>query len=321
MQINHVNEKGIHFICDINADMLYLILGIICNALLFMAFRSFAVFKINNLQAIVINYYVSVITGLVFTGKQRLFLETDYSGQWPLYALAIGALLVLGFYTATLNAQLVGVAITSVASKMSMVIPVLFSLFYLKIDTQQFTFLNYAGIVLALLAILLGSIKKDEGGKKATSTLVLILLPFAVFASGGCIDSLINYSNYTILKPHTAEAFPIFIFTASALVGTILLFFSKEKLRFRSVIGGIYLGIPNYFALAFGFKALSVFDNNGAVFFPMYNVGVIIASALLAIALFNEKFTKINLVGLGLSFVALFLLSYQEIIKYFSSLL
>ncbi|MDZ7607299.1 MAG: hypothetical protein U5K79_17340 [Cyclobacteriaceae bacterium] len=238
--------------------MLYLIFGIICNALLFMAFRSFAVFKINNLQAIVINYYVSVITGLVFTGKYRLFFEADYSGQWPLFALLIGALLVLGFYTATLNAQLVGVAITSVASKMSMVVPVLFSLFYLKIETQKFTVFNYAGIVLALLAILLGSIKKEEGGKKATSTLVLILLPFAVFASGGLIDSLINYSNYAILKPSMAEAFPIFIFTASALVGTVFLFFSKEKLRFRNVIGGVYLGIPNFFALAFGFKALDL---------------------------------------------------------------
>ena len=207
-----------HFICDFNAAMLYLIFGIICNALLFMAFRSFAVFKINNLQAIVFNYYVSVITGLVFTGKHKLFFETDYSGPWPLFALSIGALLVLGFYASTLNAQIVGAAITSVASKMSMVVPVLFSLFYLKIDTQKFTLLNYTGIVLALLAILLGSIKKEEGGKKSVSTLVLILLPFAVFASGGCIDSLINYSNYAILKPHTAAAFPIIIFTASALV-------------------------------------------------------------------------------------------------------
>ncbi|MDZ7607298.1 MAG: hypothetical protein U5K79_17335 [Cyclobacteriaceae bacterium] len=57
------------------------------------------------------------------------------------------------------------------------------------------------------------------------------------------------------------------------------------------------------------------------MFFPLYNVGVILASALLAVALFNEKFTKINLVGLGLSFLALFLLSYQEIIHYFSGLL
>ena len=301
--------------------MLYLIFGIICNALLFMAFRSFAVFKINNLQAIVINYYVCVLTGLVYTRKYSFFINADYSGKWPLYALVIGALLVLGFYVATLNAQLIGAAVTSVASKMSLVIPVIFSLFYLKIEVQQFTIFNYAGIILALLAILLGSIKKNDGGKKATSTMVMILLPFAVFVAGGIIDTLINYSNYAILKPRTAEAFPIFIFTASALVGTILLFFSKEKLRFRNVIGGIYLGIPNFFALAFGFKALSFFDNNGAVFFPIYNVGIILVSALLAIGLFNEKFTKVNLVGLGLSFVALFLLSYQEIITYFSGLL
>lgn len=299
--------------------MVYLILGIIANVLLFLAFRSYSIFKIDNLQAIVVNYYVCVITGLIFIGKPMLLLSVDFGASWSWFALFMGLLLVVGFYAASLTAQLLGVSVTSVASKMSMVIPILFSLFFMNIESKPFSILNYSGMVLAVFSIYLSSVRKEVKSDLKVSKNYLLLLPFIVFVIGGLIDTFINYSNHSLMTSKNEEVFPIFLFASAALIGTVFLLFKKRKFELKNLVGGIYLGIPNYFAIYLVFKALTVFQNNGAVFFPIYNVGIILLSSFVAMILFKEKLSKINFFGLGLSVLALFFLSYQEIIKYFTN--
>lgn len=297
--------------------MLYLIAGIVANVSLFLAFRTFSIFKIDNLQAIVVNYFVCVITGMIFIGKPDILLSIDLTASWSWFAIFIGLLLVIGFYSASLTAQSMGVSITSVASKMSMVFPVLFSLLFLKIESKDFSFFNYFGMVLAVLAIYLGSLREGSIKKAKLSRKWMFLLPFTVFVAGGLIDISINYSSYMLITPLNEEVFAIVLFGGAAIIGSVLLIFQKRKLELKSIVGGLYLGIPNYFSLFFVLKALTAFDNNGAVFYPIYNVGIIMLSSILAMILFKEKLSKLNFLGLGISILALFLLSHQEIIHYF----
>jgi drug/metabolite transporter (DMT)-like permease len=67
-----------------------------------------------------------------------------------------------------------------------------------------------------------------------------------------------------------------------------------------------------YFVLT----GLSEFQNDGAFFFPMLNVGIILATALLSVVLFSEKLLPLNLIGIILAVLAIILLSYQEIIAF-----
>lgn len=297
--------------------MLYLILGVVCNGLLFLAFRSYSIFKIDNMQAIVVNYIVCVITGVLFIGKPDIFSTVDLASSWSWVAIIIGILLISGFYVSALTAQKAGVSITSVASKMSMIFPILFSLFVLKIDNKDFSFLNYVGMFLAALSIYLGSLRQNTGAEKITNA-KMWMLPFSVFVIGGLIDIFINYSNHALITTENEEVFPILLFAFAAVSGLIVLLIQRPKVRFKNVIGGIYLGIPNYFSIYFVFKALTIFQNNGAVFFPIYNVGIILLSSFAAMLIFKEKLSSTNFLGLGLSILALFLLSYQDIITFFS---
>lgn len=207
--------------------MVYLILGIIANALIFLAFRSFSIFKMDNLQAIVVNYYVCVFTGLIFIGKPTILLSVDFGASWSWFALFMGLLLVVGFYAASLTAQLLGVSVTSVASKMSMVFPILFSLFFMNIESKSFTILNYLGMALAVFSIYLSSIRKDAKSNLKVRRKYFLLLPFVVFIVGGLIDTFINYSNHSLMTAENEEVFPIFLFASAALIGTIFLFFQK----------------------------------------------------------------------------------------------
>jgi len=259
-----------------------------------------------------------MITGVLYIGTPSIFLTIDYFSSLSLIALFMGFLFVTGFYSASLTSQLMGVSVTSVASKMSLVIPVLFSLFFMKIESKDFSVLNYTGMILAVFSIYMASIRKRTNKEKRIKGGYFLLLPFAVFIIGGAIDTLINLSNHKFLTPENQDAFPIILFAFAAATGIVILLFQWKKLELKNVIAGICLGIPNFFALFFTFKALSVFQNNGAVFFPIYNVGIILASTIAAMIIFREKLSKINYLGLGLSVFALYLLSYQEIIEYFS---
>jgi drug/metabolite transporter (DMT)-like permease len=297
--------------------MFYLIAGVVANVLIFLAFRTFPIYKIDNLQAIVVNYFVCVITGLIFIDKLESLRSIDLTATWSWMAVFIGFLLVLGFYVATITAQQMGVSITSVASKMSMVFPILFSLLILKVDSKEFSILNYFGMTLAVLSIYLGSLRSGTKEVINLSKASMFLLPFGVFVAGGLIDISINYSNHILINENNQEVFPIVLFGGAAVIGSFLLIFQKKKLERRSLIGGLYLGIFNFLSLYFVLKALTAFQNNGAVFYPIYNVGIILLSSILAIIIFHERLSKINVLGLALSVLALFLLSYQEIIAYF----
>jgi hypothetical protein len=81
--------------------MFYLIAGVVANVLIFLAFRTFPIYKIDNLQAIVVNYFVCVITGLILIDNLESLRAIDFTAAWSWVAVFIGLLLVLGFYVAT----------------------------------------------------------------------------------------------------------------------------------------------------------------------------------------------------------------------------
>jgi drug/metabolite transporter (DMT)-like permease len=60
--------------------------------------------------------------------------------------------------------------------------------------------------------------------------------------------------------------------------------------------------------------ALSAFSGNGALVYPLYNIGVILVAAGVAALLFQEKLLSINKVGLALAVLAIALISWQEFV-------
>ena len=192
--------------------MVYLIICIIVNVLLFLVFRSFTRLRVDNMQAIVVNYYTCVAAGLItLAGEEGAFAD-GVTSSWILPALFIGVLLIFGFNVAAVSIQRAGITVTSIASKMSMVLPVLFSLLVLKIDVDSYTWLNYAGMALAVVSVYLSSMKKEKLPVFHKKRGYPWLLPFAVFMLGGILDTAINYSNFTFVHHENKSIFLVFIF-------------------------------------------------------------------------------------------------------------
>lgn len=301
--------------------MLNLILAILFNVAIFIAFRGFAMMGIRTLPAIVVNYAVCVLTGLVFLGDiSSVPALLGGHNQWLYFAIALGALFIVTFYMIAVTTQRLSVTVSSIAAKMSLAIPVLFSLFVFQIEAKAFDFLNYLGIILAFLAIYLSSFKKkDKVSAKTVKNWSLLLLPVGVFVCGGIIDTLINYTAFTYLSDAEAAIFPLVIFFVAGVIGLAIQVAGRQRTGLKELWGGIGLGIPNYFSIYFIVKALAEFDNNGAFVYPILNISIILCSSLFAIAFLKEKLLNLNKIGLGLAILAIFLISYQEIIAYFST--
>lgn len=301
--------------------MLYFTLSVLFTVALYLIMRSYPQYRVNSFHAIVFNYYACVATGLVLTPDIGAFRHLDWTSQGTLLTLALGTMFVIAFMLIGLTAQNVSVTAASLAGNMSLAIPVLFGLFVFKNNNKEFTAVNYAGLVFALVALALGAIQnasKDKSNNPIPSASTLLwLLPVLTFLGSGTNNTLINFLSSKYYAPGQTTIFMIVACTGAIIVGTVLLLYkmvvSKENLAFRSVVGGFILGVPNFLSLYFLLHALSSFGNSAAFVFPIYNILSMLVSSLAAWLIYKERLSNLNRLGLGLAVVAIVLISYQEL--------
>jgi drug/metabolite transporter (DMT)-like permease len=286
------------------------------NVAIFLIFRAFSHYNIPTFQAIVFNYLACVLTGTLFLGNVQFVSSITFDQPWVLIALGLGAIFIGTFYLMALTTQKLGVTVSSIASKMSLVIPVVISLFVLNIASRELIVFNYIGIGLAITAILLSSIKKKSENAQKISLFVLFM-PALVFIFGGVIDTSINFTSHKYLTAETEGVFPIVIFFSALCIGTVTLLIKREKINRRSVIAGSVLGVINYFSIYFIVKSLGAFGNDGAIVYPVINVGIILLSSISSVILFKEKLSNINKLGLVMAVAAVVLIFYQEVVAQF----
>ena len=288
----------------------YLFLCIVANVGLFLIFRAFTLYKVNAFQAVTVNYIWCVITGIIFGGVEVAYTALQNTLPWAMAALMLGGVFLGGFYLMALSTRLLGVTVTTVASKMALAVPVFFGLFVFDAQSKSFNLFNYIGVVLALVAIVLSTLKPGEKTQQRKGQLGILLLPLSVFIVGGLLDTSINYINLSLMTPKEAPAFPTIAFFSAAVLGIIVLLFKGEYPNSRSMIAGTVLGIVNYFTIYALVEALNTYNNDGALVYPLVNIGIIVVSSPLAFLLFKEKLVTINYIGLVMAILAVVLISW-----------
>ncbi|MFN8345631.1 MAG: hypothetical protein U0X91_11535 [Spirosomataceae bacterium] len=300
--------------------MLYFILAVVFTVALYLIMRTFPKYRVNPLHAVIFNYYTCVGMGLALMPNRSDYFHTDWASTPALLTLALGTMFVIVFLLIGLTTAKAGVTVASLAGNMSLVIPVLFGLFIFQNNNKVFTFLNYIGLLLALVALAFSTLKK-ESGSSVTKTGWVLFLPILLFLGSGTNNTLINYISAAFYRPEQSALFTAIACTGAILVGTAFLLFkvlfTNEKVSWRSLIGGLVLGFPNFLSFYFLLGALSSFGNSAAFVFPIYNILSMLVSAFMAWILFKETLQPLNKVGLVLAVLAIFLISYQEILSAF----
>ena len=287
--------------------MLDLILAVACSTIIVLMFKYLEQKKLDNHPVITVNYIVCVIVGSIFFGFPSL--KEASTAPWLPWALGLGTLFIGAFNLIAVTVQRCGVLVASVASKLTLVIPVLFAFFFFD---EAATLPRITGIICALIAVILVSIpdRAEETAESArTDRLLLIALPFLVWLSGGGIEVSLKLNQTWYRDESSYPPFTVFLFGTAAALGLLLIIIrvlrGARLPGWHEIGAGIALGIPNYGSIYFLLRALDKYD--AAVVFPVGNVGVIVGATALAYFFFEEKPSRWGMVGIAFALGAIIL--------------
>ena len=109
--------------------MIYLLLSILSSTVIFVVFRLYKKYGVNTLQAIIVNYFIACIVGFFGYIESVDDLARIPSESWFLGTVFLGAMFITVFNLAAITTQRSGLSVVSVATKMSVAIPVFFGIF------------------------------------------------------------------------------------------------------------------------------------------------------------------------------------------------
>lgn len=281
--------------------MIYLLLSILSSTGIFVIFKLFTKYKIDTLQGIVINYITACICGLIHNDKGFSLSEITNS-EWFLGVVILGFLFIAVFNIMALTAQKNGLSVASVASKMSVIIPICFGLY---VYNESISFQKITGIILALVAVYLTSVKSKQNNAVTNA----LYLPILLFFGSGIIDTSINY----FAPDDKIPLFSALIFGVAFCIGSTILIFRAIKFKrdfsIRSLPFGITLGLVNYASIYFLLKALRVDGLESSTLFTVNNVSIVAASTLVGLLLFREQISNKNWLGISIAVISIVLVT------------
>jgi len=287
--------------------MIYLILSILSSAAIFVLFKIFGQRRIDTFQAIVFNYFAAFTCGFIIEPIPLQTLEHSVS-SWLPWAVFLGVLFIVLFNLIAITTQRISVAVATISTKMSIVIPIVAAVF---LYNDSMPFLKVLGIILALTGVVMASWTSE----KMRYSSVVFLFPLILFVGSGIIDLTLKYVQHRYLGDESPGQFASILFGTAGIVGSIVLiarYFIKGKgLDFRSMLAGIILGLPNFGSIYFLMKALAIPGFESSEIFPINNMGIVLASAFAAVIFFGEKGTKINRIGVVVSVLAIALIAFH----------
>jgi len=288
--------------------MLYLILCIISSTSIMIVFKLLDRLKVSSINAIVINYFTASLLGFIAVGGSGANpLEAD----WFPVALIMGFVFVFMFNVIGYSTRIAGITVTSLTTKLSVVIPVIFSI---VIFNEELTIYKVAGMLLALSAIVMIVYKPTETSGLKIRSREVIWVPVILFFGAGAIDSFIKYAQEVHVPDDETLLFSATTFLAAAFtsVGFRLAgrFEPRENKWYRLFPAGIALGIVNFGSLFFLVMALGSNKIASSVVFGINNIGIVLLSVIVGMVIFGEKLSLMNKAGIFIAIISILILFY-----------
>ena len=248
-------------------------------------------------MAIVINYAVAAGMGWSIAGGFEAMKQAT-SEPWFVTTALMGAGFLYLFNLIALCTRELGVAVASVSTKLSLIIPA--TVFILIDPNDNLSVEKLAAFALSIVAIVLSSLGKVEISKNQNR--LLLIVPAIIFLGSGAIDLVIGLNSDA--NPLVFTSVPFSVAFAMGLVIRVIPKY-RHKLTAKEILGGMVLGVTNFGSL---YYLLGAYENSGldkSSVIPSLNIGVIIFSTLSAFLLFKEKPSNKTTWGLALGLISI----------------
>jgi drug/metabolite transporter (DMT)-like permease len=237
-------------------------------------------------------------------------IPSDITTQpWFYYAFGLGFIFIIVFNLMALTVQNFGVVVATIFQKMSLIAPTLIAIL---VYSEPAGIIKWIGILCSILAIILLSYQKSDKKEEKDTNAILWMFPILTFVGSCMIDSAL----YLIEKKNLAQngdiGFVASLFLFAGINGLLILivqaFRKKVSFQWKNIIGGIALGIPNFFSIYLLLLALQQ-GWGGSIVFPVNNVGILVVAAIFGLLIFREKLTSVKLAGFGLAILSIILIT------------
>ncbi len=285
--------------------MIYLLLAIFFSSGIAIIFKLFNKYGIHNTQAIIINYLLAVFAGYI-ASRTNLSLSEIVDKSWFYLAIVIGTAFITTFFIYAISSQKAGVAISAVASRMSVLIPVLIGII---VYGEKISIVIFVGVALSLFAFFL-ILQKRSG---INVNYKYLILPIILFLGFGFNDSMLKHVQKFYISINEYYIFLTLVFFVALIIGLILFLIenirskNRIKLEIKNIGAGVILGVFNFLSTYYFLKGMNFFES--AIYFPVLNTGIVTVGAIAGRFLFKEEFTNKNWMGVVLAILAIFMLT------------
>ncbi len=277
--------------------MIFLLLAILSSSTISILMRVSSNRISANFSMLAVNYLICAFLGAAYAGF------TPVMPQHPGFPLTMwmgilsGVLYLGGFVLIQYNTRKKGIVLTSVFTKLGLLVPVVMSMLVFR---EMPTVSQIAGFCIALLAIVLINLKKERSGENFGAGLILMLL-----LCGGSDAMAKVFERFG--SADLSESYLFCTFAAAFVLCAGLVLYKKERPGFREILFGSLIGIPNFFSAKFLLGALTSLP--AVVVFPSFSVATLLIVTLAGIAVFRERLSKVQWVALAAIVLALIFLN------------
>lgn len=283
--------------------MIYLWLSILSSTGIYVLFKVRNQAKADLHGIILVNYFVAMLLGLI-NHNFNTFISVLQNATWLPIAGLIGFLFVVMFFLIGNSTLKAGMVVTTLATRMSMVFPIFFSMFFFD---EQVSLVRLLKIALTLLAVILAIYQKPDKAIKRAA----VFIPFILFVGSGSVDTLVKTAQHLFVPDNEIPIFSSVLFATSFVAALLALIVKKpHKTIFSrsSIQMGIGLGIANWGSLFFIMKALNYSRLDSSLVFGVNNLAIVSLSLILGYFVFSEKLSRVNIAGIILSVLSIILL-------------
>ncbi len=288
--------------------MTLIIISIVLSGALIICFKVFETFNINSSNAISINYLFASTAGIL-VGYEQFSSTNIIHSDWFPYTLLFGIMFISTFNLVAYGVKTSGLMVVSIAQKMSLIIPLTFSIIYYD---ESAGWMKISGIILAIIAIYYSSKKTNDEQQQLNWKVLLI--PIFIFIGSGIVDISIKVSQEHFGAQAPFSIILACIFGSAGIIGIIQKIVQKAKFKTKDIVGGLCLGILNFSSTFFLMKALSSDQLESSFVFAVNNIGIILFNSMVAAVVFREKISRSNTFGIILALVSILIIYLANVI-------
>jgi drug/metabolite transporter (DMT)-like permease len=280
----------------------FLVLSSVCSLTIAHLLKVTESKNLRTLNTLTVNYIVAAVfalfvgyegsTGSVFVSQSTILLA---------FCLIVGAFFIGNFVVYSKSVHTNGVGITIAAMRLSLLIPVVISIYWYA---EYLNGLKIVGILGVFGAMFLLIPKKNDIKVGVVSASWLLIL---IFVLSGFADASLKIYEEEFSTNLNELTFMGLVFLGAFFIGLIVALFRKGPLLTKKeALLGTAIGIPNLYSSIFLIYALG--GISGSIAYPVVNILNVLGGTFLGLIIWNDRVTTKQWIGIATAVIAIVIL-------------